>query len=142
MIAQISKPNLPRKVPRTQAKRKVATPADSSNEYTPSKQRRTGGVKMMAAKPSSAKKLIKSASSSESSTSAAGTQPQFDKAKDVLLEVATMADLVEEVSTASGRGDFGSFPTKSGNDSPPATKILRLSLNLSLTRGSLSWKKN
>ncbi|GLT49881.1 hypothetical protein SLA2020_234050 [Shorea laevis] len=41
-----------------------------------------------------------------------------------------MADLVEDVSTASGRGDSGSFPVKFGGDSPPATKSVAADVSM------------
>ncbi|GKV19429.1 hypothetical protein SLEP1_g29690 [Rubroshorea leprosula] len=43
MVAQISQPDLPRRAPKAQVKRKIATSANSTEENTPSKQQRIGG---------------------------------------------------------------------------------------------------
>ncbi|GKV49813.1 hypothetical protein SLEP1_g56544 [Rubroshorea leprosula] len=67
------KPNLPRSTSRIPTKRKITISADSSEEYTPSKQQRTGGIKRSAVKLAAAKKLIEFAFPLES-TSATETQ--------------------------------------------------------------------
>ncbi|GKV02849.1 hypothetical protein SLEP1_g15233 [Rubroshorea leprosula] len=141
MAAQISQPDLPGRAPKLQVKRKFVAPADSTEEDTPSKQRRTGGkstlacnfvtcflltltlfffflgIKRPAVKPAAAKKLIKSASPSES-TSAMETQIPPNKTEDVSPKL----DQVEENIAASDEGDSATIPTKSGNGSSPATK--------------------
>ncbi|GKV50534.1 hypothetical protein SLEP1_g57235 [Rubroshorea leprosula] len=122
MAAQISQPDLPRRVHKLQVKRKFATPADSMEEDTPSKQRRTGGIKRSAIKPSAAKKLIKSASPSGSS-SATETETQLDKTKDVPLGPAAMKAPVEDIPTEGDGSNSGSSHTKSGDGSSPATKV-------------------
>ncbi|GKV02847.1 hypothetical protein SLEP1_g15233 [Rubroshorea leprosula] len=118
MAAQISQPDLPGRAPKLQVKRKFVAPADSTEEDTPSKQRRTGGIKRPAVKPAAAKKLIKSASPSES-TSAMETQIPPNKTEDVSPKL----DQVEENIAASDEGDSATIPTKSGNGSSPATKV-------------------
>ncbi|GKV47869.1 hypothetical protein SLEP1_g54726 [Rubroshorea leprosula] len=118
MAAQISQPDLPVRAPKLQVKRKFVAPADSTEEDTPSKQRRTGGIKRPAVKPAAAKKLIKSASPSES-TFAMETQIPPNKIEDVSPKL----DQVEENIAASDEGDSATIPTKSGNGSSPATKV-------------------
>ncbi|GKU90945.1 hypothetical protein SLEP1_g4884 [Rubroshorea leprosula] len=122
MAAQISQPNLPRRAPKAQVKRKFATPADSTEEDTPSKQRRTGGIKRSAIKPSAAKKLIKSTSPSRSSF-ATETETQPDKTKDVSLGPTTTKAPVEDISAEGDKSNFGSSRTKSGDGSSPPTKV-------------------
>ncbi|GKV06876.1 hypothetical protein SLEP1_g18696 [Rubroshorea leprosula] len=122
MAAQISKPDLPRRAPKTQVKRKLATPADSTEENTPSMQRRTEGIKRLAVKPFAAKKLIKSASPSRStSTTKIETQP--DKTEDVPFEPAATTDPVEDISAESSESNSGPSRTKFGDGSSPATKV-------------------
>ncbi|GKV13739.1 hypothetical protein SLEP1_g24723 [Rubroshorea leprosula] len=118
----ISKPDLPRRALRTQVKRKIATPANSTEENTPFKQRRTGSIKRPAVKPSAAKKLIKSAPPSES-TSATETRTQPNKTEDVPLEPVATADPIEDISAGSGESNSCSSHTKSGDGSSPATKV-------------------
>ncbi|GKV20233.1 hypothetical protein SLEP1_g30391 [Rubroshorea leprosula] len=121
MAAQISQPNLPRRAPKLQVKRKFVAPADSTKEDTPTKQRRTGGIKRSAVKPSAAKRLMKSASPSRSS-SATETETQFDKTEDVSLGPAATKAPVEDISSEGDEGDSGSSRTKSADGSSPATK--------------------
>ncbi|GKV45248.1 hypothetical protein SLEP1_g52357 [Rubroshorea leprosula] len=122
MAAQISKPDLPRRAPKTQVKRKIATPADSTKEITPSKQRRTGGIKRSAVKPSAAKKLIKSTSPSRS-TSITETEIQPDKTEGVSLGPTATTDPVEDISAESGESNSDSSRTNSGDGSSAATKV-------------------
>ncbi|GKV20234.1 hypothetical protein SLEP1_g30391 [Rubroshorea leprosula] len=122
MAAQISQPNLPRRAPKLQVKRKFVAPADSTKEDTPTKQRRTGGIKRSAVKPSAAKRLMKSASPSRSS-SATETETQFDKTEDVSLGPAATKAPVEDISSEGDEGDSGSSRTKSADGSSPATKV-------------------
>ncbi|GKV20229.1 hypothetical protein SLEP1_g30387 [Rubroshorea leprosula] len=116
MVAQISKPDLPRRAPKTHVKRKIATPADSTEENTPSKQRRTGRIKRPAMKPSATKKLIKFASPPESTSAS-------DKTEDVSLESVATTDPVEDISAGSGESNSGSSRTKSGDGPSPTTKV-------------------
>ncbi|GKV33402.1 hypothetical protein SLEP1_g41921 [Rubroshorea leprosula] len=90
------------RAPKLQVKRKFVAPADSTEEDTPSKQQRTGGIKRSAVKPSAAKKLIKSASPSRSS-SATEIETQPDKTEDVSLGPAATKAPVEDIS-AEGDG--------------------------------------
>ncbi|GKV19430.1 hypothetical protein SLEP1_g29691 [Rubroshorea leprosula] len=123
MVAQTSQPDLPRRAPKAQVKRKIATPADSTEENTPSKQRRTG------VKPSAAKKLIKSASPSRSS-SATEIETQPNKTEDVTLgPVATKAPF-EDISTKGDESNSGSSRTKSGDGSSPATKSVAADVSM------------
>ncbi|GKV39525.1 hypothetical protein SLEP1_g47283 [Rubroshorea leprosula] len=122
MADQISQPNLPRRAPKLQVKRKFATPADSMEEDTPSKQRRTGGIKRSVVKPYAAKKLIKSASPSRSS-SATETETQPKKTEDVSLGPAATKAPIEDISAEGDGSNSGSSHTKSGNGSSPTTKV-------------------
>ncbi|GKV32762.1 hypothetical protein SLEP1_g41343 [Rubroshorea leprosula] len=122
MATQISKPDLPKRAPIAQVKRKVATPADFTEENTPSKQQKIGGIKRSAMKPSAAKKLIKSTSPSRS-TSATETETQPDKTKNVSLGPAATKAPVEGISAEGGESNSGSSHTKSGDGSSPATKV-------------------
>ncbi|GKV06875.1 hypothetical protein SLEP1_g18696 [Rubroshorea leprosula] len=129
MAAQISKPDLPRRAPKTQVKRKLATPADSTEENTPSMQRRTEGIKRLAVKPFAAKKLIKSASPSRStSTTKIETQP--DKTEDVPFEPAATTDPVEDISAESSESNSGPSRTKFGDGSSPATKSVAVNVSM------------
>ncbi|GKU96902.1 hypothetical protein SLEP1_g10082 [Rubroshorea leprosula] len=122
MAAQISKPDLPRRAPKTQIKRKFAAPTDSTEEDTPSKQRRTGGIKRSAVKPSAAKKLIKSASPSRSS-SATEIETQPDKTEDVSLGPTATKAPIEDISAEGDESNSGSSRTKSDDGSSPTTKV-------------------
>ncbi|GKV11051.1 hypothetical protein SLEP1_g22337 [Rubroshorea leprosula] len=119
------KPNLPRSISRIQTKRKITISTNSSEEYTPSKQQRTRGIKRSTVKPTATKKLIKSASPSES-TSATETQIQPNKIEDV----SPKPDHVEEKIIASDEGDSAPLPTKSGNGSSPATKSFAVDVSV------------
>ncbi|GKV33730.1 hypothetical protein SLEP1_g42194 [Rubroshorea leprosula] len=122
MAAQMNKLDLPMRAPKTQVKRKIATPADSTEEITPSKQRRTEGIKRSAVKPSAAKKLIKSTSPSRS-TSTTETETQPDKTEGVSLGPAATTNPVEDISAESGESNSDSSRTKSGDGSSLATKV-------------------